>query len=247
MMKKIQIEAKSRDQKAAAVRRADLIPAVVYGKGMEPVSVSVDSKGFMAVMRGSAGRNALITLNVEQKSGKTSFPVLAHEIQSDAITDKVTHIDFLKVDLEKEIRTKVPVVLIGEAEGVKLDGGILVQAIRQLEVKCLPTSIPDKIEVDISSLKIGASIHVSQVTPPKGVAITSFGEDVVATVSAPAKEEEVAAPVEAAAVAGEVPAAEAGAAGAAAAPGAPAAAGATAAPEAAKTDAKAKAAPKQGK
>ena len=245
MMKKVQIEAKFREQKTNAVRSAGLIPAVVYGKGMQPVSVAVDSKGFMAVMRGSAGRNALITLNVEQKSGKTSFPVLAHEIQSDAITDKVTHIDFLKVDLEQEIRTKVPVVVTGEAEGVKLDGGILVQAIRQLEVKCLPTNIPDKIEVDVSLLKIGISIHVSQIVPPKGVVITSFGEDVVVTIAAPAKEEVAAPTAEAAAVVGE--AAE-GEAGAAAAPGAASAAGApAAAPEAAKTDAKPKAAPKPAK
>jgi large subunit ribosomal protein L25 len=244
-MKKISIEAKARGLKANVIRTSGMIPAVVYGKGMSPVSVSVDSKGFMAMLRGSAGRNALITLNVEEKGSKTSFPVLAHDMQTDAISDKVIHIDFLKVDLEQEIRTKVPVVVIGEAEGVKLDAGILVQAIRQVEVKCLPTNIPDKIEVDVTALKIGSSIHVSNLIPPKGVTITSFGDDVVVTVAAPAKEEVVAPVAEAAAVVGEVPEGEAAAA--AAAGTTPAAGAAAAAPEAAKTDAKAKAGPKQGK
>ncbi|MEK7376702.1 MAG: 50S ribosomal protein L25 [Candidatus Margulisiibacteriota bacterium] len=250
-MKKISIEAKARDLKANVVRNTGMIPAVVYGKGMSSVSVAVDNRSFMALLRGSAGKNALITLNVEEKGVKTSFPVLAHDMQTDAISDKVIHIDFLKVDLEQEIRTKVPVVVIGEAEGVKLDGGILVQAIRQVEVKCLPTNIPDKIEVDCSPLKIGNSIHVSNLTPPKGVVITSFGEDVVVMVSAPAKEEVVAPVAEAAAVVGEVPAGEAGVVPTA---GAAPVAGAAAAPEASKTDAKAakvdpkaKVAPKQGK
>jgi large subunit ribosomal protein L25 len=193
-MAKAVLESNIRTKSASSLRREGLIPAVVYGKSISPVSVSVNGKDFLRLIKGSSGKNVIITLNVKGGGKKDeSLPVLAHEIQMDAMSDKMLHIDFLKIVMEEEIKTKVPVVLTGESEGVKLDGGILIQALRLLEVRCLPANIPDRIEVDVTKLHIGESIHVKDLVPPKGVVIISSPEDSVVMIAAPAKEEEVAA------------------------------------------------------
>ncbi len=239
-MEKIAIEAKMRSEKPNQLRLKGMVPAVVYGKGFEALSIEIDAKKISTVFSAGSNRNALITLNINDSNGTTSIPVLAHEMQLDAMNDVITHIDFLKLNMEAEIKTKIQISVIGESLGVKLDGGILVQSLRQLEVKCLPADIPEKIVVDVTELKLGESIHVAEIVAPKGVTIITPKEESVVTISMPTKEEEVAPVAEAAAVVGGV--AEGGAAPAAG-EAAPAADG-KAAPEA---DSKAKSAQKPAK
>jgi large subunit ribosomal protein L25 len=106
--------------------------------------------------------------------------------------------------MEEEIKTKVPVILIGESVGVKLDGGILVHGLRKVEVKCLPANIPDKFEIDVSALKIGGGLHVSDLKPEKEVTIVTAPTEILVTIAAPTKEEVVAAPLAAPEVTGQV-------------------------------------------
>ena len=130
--------------------------------------------------------------------------------------------------MAEEIKIKVSVVLHGEAIGVKLDGGILVHGLREVEIKCLPENIPDKFDVDVSQMKIGAALHVSDLKIEKGITILTLPTEILVSISAPAKEEEVIAPLEAPEVTGQVAPPAAGAA----APGAAAPAGKEAAPAA---------------
>ena len=144
---------------------------------------------------------------------------------------------------KEEIRTKVRVILVGESTGVKLDGGILVHGLRDVEVKCLPSNIPDKFEVDISPLKIGGSLHASDLKVGEGIIIVTAPHEILASIAAPAKEEVVAAPIVAPEVTGQAVPVAGGAPGVPA-PGAPVA-GKEAAP--AKAGAPAKGAPAAAK
>lgn len=214
-MQNLDLEVALRNEKSNRVRGRGAIPAVVYGQGMEPLNIEVDRKKFSSLFSKGANKNALISLVVKDQKGSQSIPVLAHDLQTDFMTDQVMHIDFLKINMQEEIRTKVAIEFVGEPEGVKLEGGILVHSMRQLEVKCLPGNIPDKIKVDVSPLKIGESIHVSGIVPPQGVTILTPKDEPVAIVSSPTEEEAApAATADAASIevgAAEAPAAEAAA------------------------------------
>ena len=223
MQKKVELQASERAQIGKGltkIRAQGFIPAVVYGKGLKPLSLSVPGKEFHKVISGTAGSNVIITLKVE---GGKALPVLTHEIQRNPVTDEVLHVDFHQINMDEKIKARIHVVLLGEAVGVKEDAGILVHSLREVEVKCLPNDIPDNIEIDIKNMRINDTVHVSDVKPPLGVEFLTAGQEILVTVAPPTKEEEVVptvAPEAAAAVPG-APAPEAGAPGAA--PGAPAA------------------------
>lgn len=222
-MEKIELEAKERKEtgkKVKLVRRRGAIPAIVYGKGMESQALEVNSNIFKKAIGGEAGTNVLITLKLSKDK---SLPVITHDIQRNALTDEIMHVDFHMIQMNKALKTKVHLDIEGVAVGVKEDGGILVHPMREIEIECLPSDIPDKIVLDVSKLKINDSIHLSDITPPKGVTFITAQTELVVSVSPPTKEEEVAPPTveEAAAVEGAeaaAPAAE-GAEGKKAAPG----------------------------
>ena len=242
-MEKVELEAKKREKvgttRSRNSRITGLIPAVVYGKGMESIAIEIDHKKFLKIISSKAGRNVIITLNISSDGKSQSVPVLTHDIQINHINDSIIHVDFYKVKMEEEIKTKIPVVLTGESIGVKLDGGILVHGLREIEIKCLPANIPNQFVIDISILKIGNSLHVSDLKIGKEVTVVTLPTEILVTIAAPSKEEEVAAPIVAPEVTGQaVPAA--------AAPGAPGAPAAPAGKEAAPAKGK-EAAPAKGK
>jgi len=210
----------------------------------------VDGKKFKKLISQKAGKNVIINLKIDTKS----LPVLAHDIQINAINDKILHIDFYQVNMKEEIKTRVPVVLKGESQGVKLDGGILVHGIRDVEIKCLPNNIPDKFEIDVTPLKIGNSLHVSDLKLAKDITVLTLPTEILVSISAPSKEEEVVAPITApevtgqtVPVAGAVPAAPGAAPAAAPAKGAAAPAKGAPAPATAAAPAKPAGAPEQKK
>ena len=197
-MEKIELEVQVRKNlgkgKVKAVRLKGLVPGVVYGKGLKPIPVEVDRKKLEKIL---ASATRIITLKISEDSKTKTLPVLTQDIQKGLLTDDIIHIDFHKIILEEEIKTRVPVVIIGEAPGVKVGGGIMVQGLREVEVKCLPTEIPDKFEIDISNLEIGDTLHVSDLKIVKGVALLTLPTESLVTIAPPAKEEVVAPPPEA--------------------------------------------------
>jgi large subunit ribosomal protein L25 len=148
------------------VRRDGLVPAVVYGKGMEAINLRVDPKALQQAIATEAGWNTLITLKGDGPfDGKV---VILKDQQLDAIRRDVQHVDFLSIDLESKISVMVPVHPIGKSRGEK-EGGNLQLVRHELEILCLPTDIPTAIEIDVTALNVGDVVHVEDVSLPQGV------------------------------------------------------------------------------
>ena len=213
---------------ARRLRQQGLIPAVVYGRKQEPTHLSVDPASLLKAIETPHKFNTLLTLKLDGAEKHVLFKDWA----VDPVSRKLEHADFLEVSLEEPVKVDVPVVTTGRSPG-QAEGGILSLATHEIVLEALPAKIPVRIEVDVTNLKIGASIHVSELTPPEGCKFKYSSDYVVAFLAVPEKEE-VVAPV--AAVAGATPAegAAPAAAGAPAAGAAAPAAGAEAkkAPEA---------------
>jgi large subunit ribosomal protein L25 len=165
-MKEIKLKARFRDEfgkeHAKKLRKKGIIPAVVYGAQTAPLPLEVEAKVFHALLRSGLGENIIFTLNIEaQEDGGKK--VLIRELQRDPVLGDILHIDFQQISLTKKLTINVPVQLLGTSIGVQQDGGILQHVLRELEVQCLPTDIPEKVEVDVTNLKIGDSIHVGDI------------------------------------------------------------------------------------
>lgn len=147
---------------ARRLRASGHVPAVVYGAQkagdeIAPVHVAVSPKDMMRILHSASGVNTLITLN---GPGESTQRVLVREFQLDPVTQTLLHADFYRVNLEKKIAVMVPVVLNGDPKGVKTQGGVLEFLHKEVEVECLPTSIPDHIDVDVADLELGQAIYV---------------------------------------------------------------------------------------
>jgi len=196
------------------LRLSGMVPAVLYGKKQEPVMLAVNMKDLEKVLSTHAGLNALIDLRIENEAPIT---VLVRDYQAHPIKRCFTHIDFRSVDVSEKVVVEVPIELVGECVGVK-EGGILEQLLRKVEVRCLPTNIPESLKVNVESLKIGDSIHTSSITLPEGVEFFKTADYTIVTVVPPTKEEVPAPPPEAVAAAPAEGAAAAAPAEGAAAP-----------------------------
>ena len=166
-----------------------MVPGVVYGKGMDPVAVSIKYRELQAAMAGDGGQNNLITL--VGGGGLDQSMVIIADLQRDALKGTYKHVDLHSVNMGEKLRVTVPVVLKGTAAGVK-EGGLLDFAHHELHVECLPNNIPDHIEIDISDLTIAHSIHVSEISLPEGVKVLDNPKTPVVSVLGRAKEEAVA-------------------------------------------------------
>jgi large subunit ribosomal protein L25 len=175
---------------ARKARAAGQIPGVIYGHGETPMAVTVDGREFSTVMRAHKGGNAIVNLKVEDGE----FTALVRDAQIDPLSRAIVHLDFQHISLTETIEVEVLVHAVGLAVGVKDGGGILEVITRQLEVRCLPTAIPAAIDIDVTALEIGGSIHVSDITAVGYTILTDPGTTVL-TVVAPTVEEAVT-PVE---------------------------------------------------
>jgi large subunit ribosomal protein L25 len=192
--KQMNIELRSKTGKGVSrqLRRAEMVPGVVYGKRMDPVAVSIKYRDLQDAMAGEGGQNNLITL-VGGGSLDQAMAIVA-DLQRDAIKGTYKHVDLHKVNMNEKLRLNVPVVLKGTAIGVK-EGGLLDFAHHELHVECLPGNIPDHIEINIAELKIAHSIHVNEIALPEGVKVLDNPKTPVVSVLGRVKEEAEAAAV----------------------------------------------------
>lgn len=184
----LSVEARSTSGKSAnkAIRRDGKIPGVVYHRGEQSKSVALSSKELSQILHSEAGQNALINLSVkDEPARKDPRLVVLKEVQHHPVSGAPIHVDFLQISLTEKTRFMVPVVLKGEAVGVKTDGGVLEAPIREIAVRCLVTQLPEHIEVDITNLKLNDSIHVSDLKLPAGLELMSDSHAVLAHVAAP--------------------------------------------------------------
>jgi len=191
-MEKIEIEANKREvlgKKVKHLKRMGIIPAVVYGRNMDPVAVSVDNKAILKILKNLANRNEIVNLNLKSIGSNTILPVIIHQMQKHALKNTIEHIDFYRVVMDELMKTSVKVVLKGESIGVKEDGGIMVHSTSSVDVRCLPGDIPENFVIDVSPLKIGDTVHVSDLVVSKKVEILASLEDILVTIVPPAREE----------------------------------------------------------
>ncbi|MDD2501814.1 MAG: 50S ribosomal protein L25 [Geobacter sp.] len=184
----MKIEARTSTGKGISrrLRAAGRIPGIVYGRGMEPVAVSLEPKALSAAIAGEGGLNNLITL--EGGGDLDKVVVIVAEIQRDVLKRTPEHVDLHRVNMSEKVRIIVPVSLVGTPAGVK-EGGLLDFAHHSLHVECLPGQIPEHIEINIADLKIGHAIHVSEISFPAGVKCVDNPKTPVVGVLGKVKEE----------------------------------------------------------
>src|SRR3990170_3613265 len=172
---------------ARKVRAEGKVPAILYGKGLEPTAIAVDRRALFGAFHTDAGTNVLLDIQLDGKN----VLAIAREIQRDPVRGTVLHADFIKVDRTQQIEVEVPIHLVGESPGVK-EGGVLEQPLFTVDVRCRVTDVPENIEADISRLAIGDSLRVAELSAPEGEILTN-AEAVVVAVAAPISEEQLEA------------------------------------------------------
>jgi large subunit ribosomal protein L25 len=172
------------------VRKEGLIPGVIYGVGQEPINLEVNRRQLSTVLAHSSSENILLELEIVDGDNKRSSLAMIQEVQHHPIQRQILHVDFHAVSATEKITAEVPIETIGEPIGVKTNGGLLEHNLRDLEVECLPGDLPDRIEVDVTSLDINQSIHVKDLKLPPGVEAVTDGDLTVVAVSAARVEEE---------------------------------------------------------
>ena len=176
-------------EKAKKLRSKGLVPAIFYGPRSQSISLVIHSKDLAKVLQTEAGENVLIDLDIRKGDQSDRKVVMLKDIQIDPLQRITLHTDFYEVTMDQMVTVEVPIHLVGKPEGTKM-GGILEQVRRAIEIQCLPTNIPKSIDVDVTPLKIGDSIHVQdiQVEKAKIISETNF---TIATVVPPVVEEKV--------------------------------------------------------
>ncbi len=163
---------------ARRMRKADVIPGVLYGHGMSPVSVAVGRRDLRHALSGAAGVNTVLDLTVDG----TVYPAIVKELQRHPVRRIVTHIDFIQVNLDEEITVSVPVRLVGEAAAVVAGGGLVDPAVDAIEVVTTPRSIPPEFVIDVTDMEMDTVIRLEDVPMPDGVVATGDPDGPVVTV-----------------------------------------------------------------
>lgn len=162
MSQAMNVEAELREEfgknAARRLRRAGRVPAVVYGDHGPSIPVAVDPRLILKILQSESGHNAIFTLEVK---GKAPTRVMIREWLSDPVHGNLLHVDFVRIARDAKLKVKAPIRITGEAQGVKVQGGILEFVLREVEIECLPDDIPEHIEVDVSPLMIGQNLRVS--------------------------------------------------------------------------------------
>ncbi len=190
-----QVEAKPRQggtkNDARRIRKSGLVPAVLYGAGLEPKTVVVDPKQIRRILNSETGHNSIFDLSVtgDSDSGKAMIV----DWQFEPIKGALLHVDLKRIAMDQVLRVSVPLTLKGEAPGVKLQGGILEQVLREVEIECLPADIPGHLDVDVSALNFGDSVRVADLSHDDRVKILSDPNQTIVHVTA-VKAEVVATP-----------------------------------------------------
>lgn len=179
---------------ARTLRREGRMPAVLYGPETEPMKLSINIKEIDTLLKKSKGSQVLLNL-VIQNGEKSTRPAMIWELQTHPVSQSFLHADLYQFSMDKKIKVKVPVVIMGKAKGVEL-GGMLQVIRRELEVLCLPREIPESIEIDVTDLDMGESVHVADISLDGDIEIPTDVNFTVVTILSPkgaATDEEEAA------------------------------------------------------
>jgi large subunit ribosomal protein L25 len=178
----LEVEARTpgKSSVAQALRRSGRIPGIFYGHGRTPEPISVDARHLREAFH-KAGVHAIFDIVVD--GGKERTPALLKDYQVDPTRDRLIHFDFIEVRMDEPVTSVTNVVLVGEARGVALEGGVLDQPVHSLSVTALPGNLPGQIEVDVSELGVGSTVRVSDVKAPEGVTIEDDPDTLIASIT----------------------------------------------------------------
>jgi large subunit ribosomal protein L25 len=189
-MEQVVLTAQLREERgkgaARKLRKQELIPAVLYGgKGnmTDTLSLSLNRKDVITILKDEMGANAILRLKLEGVKKRAERNIIFREIQLHPIRHEILHVDLYEISMDKTLHVEVPIELVGQATGVKDQGGILEHNLRSLNIECLPNDIPEHIVVDVSPLKLGKSIHVSDLQVPEGSKVLDDPEQMVVMVA----------------------------------------------------------------
>jgi large subunit ribosomal protein L25 len=184
---RVKIEVRERESRGSAdtrrLRRNGLIPGVLYGRGKNPHAFCIAERDLRKALTGTAGLHAILDVVIEGQ--KTSHPSILKDYQQDVITGRLAHIDLQEVRLDQPIQAQVVIELVGEAAG-SIEGGVLSQVTREINVEALPLEVPERIEVDVSPLQMGDTLRLADIALQEGVTYLDDPEEtVIATVTVP--------------------------------------------------------------
>lgn len=166
---------------ARKLRSEGRVPAIVYGHGRDPQALSINTRELEKLLDHISAESTVIDLDIDGKASRT----LIREIQRHPFKRQILHVDFQELVAGERISVSIPIVLMGVPDGVRMDGGILDQTMRELEIEVDPANIPNHVEVDVTRLTIGSSVHVRDIPLPEGVEVLDDEDASVCVVSAP--------------------------------------------------------------
>lgn len=169
------------------LRREGMIPAVLYGGGSSNVPLTLKKQDVFMILRSDTGENTVFQVSFDSEIRD----VMIKELQRDPVTDEILHADFVHIAMDKVIQVSVPLVSVGEAVGVKTEGGFVDFITREVEVECFPKDIPEHIEIDISGLHLRQSLKAGDITLPERVKIITSSDTILVLIEVPLKEEEI--------------------------------------------------------
>ena len=191
MAKRVELKAEPREATGrgptSRLRRGGVVPGIVYGKKKEPRKVQLQQRDIVKIFKHASSENILVDL----KLGTESKMVFIKEIQHDPMTNQFLHVDLHEVAADENMRARLPTLSKGEPTGVKTGGGILEHTLHEIEVECLPADLPEHIEIDVSLLEMGQSVHVGDLQLGDKIRVLSHKELPIFSVVAPQKEEEI--------------------------------------------------------
>jgi large subunit ribosomal protein L25 len=177
------------------IKASGMVPGVIYGSAQEPVNLQINGRDLLNLLSRASGENILVELEIVDGGEKQNALAMIQEIQHHPLQREIVHVDFHAVSAHETVSAEVPIETVGEAIGVKVNGGLLEHILRYLEVECLPGDLPQVIEVDVTNLDIGQSLHVRELNLPPGVEATTDAEQNVVAVVESRVEEEVVEPI----------------------------------------------------
>ncbi len=169
------------------LRREGMIPAILYGADAANVPLTLKKKDVFMILRSDTGENTVFQVSFDSERRD----VMIKELQRDPVSDEIIHADFVHVAMDKTVRVSVPVVSVGEAVGVKTEGGFVDFITREVEIECLPKDIPENIEIDISGLHLRQSLKAGEITLPEGLELITSPDTIMVLIEVPLKEEEI--------------------------------------------------------
>ncbi|OPX39408.1 MAG: hypothetical protein B1H11_03215 [Desulfobacteraceae bacterium 4484_190.1] len=182
---------------ARKLRQNNRVPGIFYGPGTESVMISLDYPELERIMDQVSGENILLDLKLQSEQGAETKTVMLKDLQTDPVKDKFVHVDFYEIAMDRKITVRIPINLLNIPKGVT-EGGVLQHIRRELTITCLPDKLISSLDIDVSDLEIGDSLHVSALELPEEITSVDEGHLTIAIIAAPAikaeeeKEEELA-------------------------------------------------------